>query len=193
MTTITRGSATVEVSVLREKLRDVLDDVLEHGKRRVIVRHGRPVAAIVPLGALQALEASDKAAADALRAEAAQRAPGRLLSVEEAIAKLRDVPRGADIASLAPEDGFVILGNLANIAKERNDLLYIQSQLDLFNESDSASATHTLYTALRELTNVMLRETQFPTRQPFAMRLKERADAAPLAEMSPTSQSKSQG
>lgn len=106
MTEPTRGFATIDVSRLREGLRDVLDEVVENGKRRIVTRHGKPVAALVPLGDLRALEAGDRAAVAALRSEARLALPtAGVLPIEEAMARLRadsrrvepTVEAGADV------------------------------------------------------------------------------------------------
>ena len=78
----------IEVSDLRAGLRETLDEVLESGRRLVVTRHGREIAALVPLGDLRALEAKDASAVSVLEAgaERVELEPGKGMTVEEALA-----------------------------------------------------------------------------------------------------------
>jgi prevent-host-death family protein len=99
-----RGSQTepVDVSELRESLRDTLDRVVHSGKRLVVNRHGNPVAAIVPLGDLQALESRDDDAAQAFASTWEDEPfPEHGLSIDEAIEGLDVRPDTAAVDTLA--------------------------------------------------------------------------------------------
>ncbi len=51
--------STLPVSMARSNFSDLLNEVLVYGERIVLERHGKAVAALVPVADLEALEAMD--------------------------------------------------------------------------------------------------------------------------------------
>ena len=119
---------TIDVSNLRKDLRAVLDAVTGDGQRRVVVRHGKPVAAVVPLGELEALKRMETRVAAALgEREAGASEPAEHLSVDEAMAR-RAERRGEDAAAVAdvqPEEEAIGTGDLQALAAEYGDNLMV--------------------------------------------------------------------
>lgn len=54
--------STLQVSMARSNFSDLLNEVLVYGERIVLERHGKAVAALVPVADLEALEAMDEQA-----------------------------------------------------------------------------------------------------------------------------------
>lgn len=57
-----RGSRAIDASEARQSFSEVVGDAAAHGRRIVILRHGRPLAALVSLADLDQLLAQDQAA-----------------------------------------------------------------------------------------------------------------------------------
>lgn len=104
------SEGNVDVSEFRDDLKDHLDDVLETGRRLVITRHGKALAAVIPLGDLRTLQASDASAGALLEAKAQrlELKPGKGLSVEDAILRSRESARKGASFDVRPETDLVI-------------------------------------------------------------------------------------
>lgn len=75
------GARTIEASVVRQTFREVVDDVTSAGRRVVITRHGRPVAALVSIRDLEQLRERDAATDQRMRERRPAR--GTAMSFEE--------------------------------------------------------------------------------------------------------------
>lgn len=54
------GRSVLPVSMARSNFSDLLNEVLVYGERIVLERHGKAVAALVPVADLEALEAVER-------------------------------------------------------------------------------------------------------------------------------------
>src|SRR5262245_25583832 len=123
------SQSRIEISELRAGLRETLQEVLQHGQRLVITRHGREIAALVPVGDLQALEKTADAAAEALETEArnVELTPGKGLSVRQAIARSRNSTRPAAYAP-QPQDIEINLDEFESLKLSVKEFATVQNR-----------------------------------------------------------------
>ncbi|MEX2554798.1 MAG: type II toxin-antitoxin system Phd/YefM family antitoxin [Actinomycetota bacterium] len=84
---------TVPVKELRAELAELLDDVADRREHVIVTRHGRPVAAIVPIDEYEGLEEtaevlSDPAAVRAIQRGIADLKAGKVATLDEVRADL---------------------------------------------------------------------------------------------------------